>query len=152
MTDTPENKSVEDATPPADPKQTDKVALRASQAGMRFIAQTHIYNGGSWERLEQFIADSYHDDLLEQQPVDGRLQMFKVTHEKIGRWKVKQVVGTHEHRVVVVVETERGEHPYFLVDVVVEEDYPHKITAYSHQPLEPATSEAVETPKAEDTE
>ncbi|MEO0595114.1 MAG: hypothetical protein AAF126_03295 [Chloroflexota bacterium] len=130
----------QDNQPPADPKQTDKVALRASQAGMRFIAQTHIYNGGNWERMQNFIRDSYHDEMLENQPVDGRLQMFQVTQEKVGRWKVKQVVGTHEHRVVVVVETERGEHPYFLVDVVVEEDYPHKITAYSHQPLEPAPS------------
>ena len=116
---------------------TDKIALRASQAGMRFIAQTHIYNSGNWERMTQFIKDSYSETMLEDQPADGRLQMFKTTQEKIGRLKVKQVVGTHEERVVVVVETETGEHPYFLVDLVVEEDYPHKIIAYTHQPLEP---------------
>ena len=120
---------------------TDKVALRASQAGMRFIAQTHIYNSGNWERLEQFIHDSYSEAMLEEQPAEGRLQMFQTTQAKIGRLKVKQVVGTHEERVVVVVETETGEYPYFLVDLVVEEEYPHKIIAYSHQPLEAKAEE-----------
>jgi hypothetical protein len=120
-----------------DPLARDKIALRASQAGMRFIAQTHIYNSGNWERLEQFITDSYSEAMLEEQPVAGRLSMFQTSSEKIGRLKVKQVVGTHKERVVVVVETETGEHPYFLVDLVVEKDYPHKIIAYSHQPLEP---------------
>lgn len=130
MSDNPEQQT-------QDPTANDKVTLRASQAGMRFIAQTHIYNGGNWERLEQFISDSYSEAMLEDQPVSGRLSMFQTTHEKIGRLKVKQVVGTHKERVVVVVEVETGEHPYFLVDLVVEEDYPHKIIAYSHQPLEP---------------
>lgn len=123
--------------PEQDRLATDKIALRASQAGMRFIAQTHIYNSGNWERMTQFIKDSYSETMLENQAAEGRLQMFKTTQEKIGRLKVKQVVGTHEERVVVVVETEIGEHPYFLVDLVVEEDYPHKIIAYTHQPLEP---------------
>ncbi|MEO1289144.1 MAG: hypothetical protein AAFV93_15375 [Chloroflexota bacterium] len=115
----------------------DKIALRASQAGMRFIAQAHIYNGGNWERLQQFIRDSYSEAMLETQPVEGRLSMFQTTFDKVGRLKVKQVVATHEHRVVIVVQTETGEHPFFLVDLVVEEDYPHKIISYSHQPLEP---------------
>jgi uncharacterized protein with GYD domain len=120
-----------------DPLLRDKIALRASQAGMRFIAQTHIYNSVNWERLETFIADSYHADKLAEQAAENRLDIFKTTYEKVGRMKVKQVVGTHEYRVVVVVEVERGEMPYFLVDMVVEEEYPHKVVAYSHQPLQP---------------
>lgn len=131
MTDNPEQQEQQQDT-----LANDKIALRASQAGMRFIAQTHIYNGGNSERLGQFIADSYSEAMLEEQLVEGRLAMFQTTREKIGRLKVKQVVATAEHRVVVVVETETGEHPYFLVDLVVEEDYPHKIIAYSHQPLQ----------------
>ena len=115
----------------------DKIALRASQAGMRFIAQTHIYNSTNWERLQTFIADSYHAEKLEEQPAENRLDIFKTTFDKVGRMKVKQVVATHEHRVVVVVEVELGDMPYFLVDMVCEEEYPHKITAYSHQPLQP---------------
>lgn len=122
----------------AQPQAPDKLALRASQAGMRFIAQTHIYNGAAWERLQQFIADSYHPEQLEQQAAEGRLNSFRTTHEKVGRWKVKQVVAVHEHRAVVVVEVEHGDAQFFLVDLVVEEEYPHHITAYSHQPMQPA--------------
>jgi hypothetical protein len=120
-----------------DPLVRDKIALRASQAGMRFIAQTHIYNSTNWERLKQFIADSYHADKLEEQGAEHRLDIFKTSYEKVGRMKVKQVVATHEHRVIVVVEVELGDMPYFLVDMVVEEEYPHKIISYSHQPLQP---------------
>ena len=120
-----------------DPLIRDKVVLRASQAGMRFIAQSHIYNTGNWERLQSFIADSYHVDKLAEQAAEHRLDIFKTTFDKVGRMKVKQVVGTHEHRAIVVVEVEHGELPYFLVDIAVEEEYPHKIIAYSHQPLQP---------------
>lgn len=130
----------ETQSPPQDAKAQDKVALRASQAGMRFIAQTHIYNSSAWERLAQFIADSYHPDQLELQAAEGRLSSFKTTQEKVGRWKVKQVVAAHEHRAVVVVEVERGDTDFFLVDVVVEADYPHRITAYNHRPMTPTGS------------
>jgi hypothetical protein len=119
-----------------DPLIRDKVALRASQAGMRFIAQTHIYNSNNWERLETFIKDSYQAEKLEEQAAEHRLGIFQTTFDKVGRMKVKQVVATHEHRVIVVVEVERGDMPYFLADMVVEEEYPHKIIAYSHQPLQ----------------
>lgn len=121
-----------------DPMYRDKFVLRASQAGMRFMAQTHIYNSLNWERLRQYISDSYHEEQLEQQNVEGRLQVFQTFYEKVGRVKIKQVVGTHEERVVVAVETEKGEPQFFLVDIVVEEDYPHKIIAYSHQAMTPA--------------
>jgi hypothetical protein len=120
-----------------DPMYRDKFFLRASQAGMRFMAQTHIYNSLNWERLRQFITDSYHEEQLEQQAIDERIQVFQTFYEKVGRVKIKQVVGTHEERVVVVVETEKGDPQYFLVDIAVEEDYPHKIIAYSHQVMNP---------------
>lgn len=120
-----------------DPLIRDKIALRASQAGMRFIAQCHIYNSSNWERLQTFISESYQAEKLEEQAAENRLDIFKTTFGKVGRMKVKQVVGTHEHRAVIVVEVEHGEMPFFLVDIAVEEDYPHKIIAYSHQPLQP---------------
>ena len=126
----------EHQAPPTDEKTTDKVALRASQAGMRFIAQTHIYNSGNWERLEEFIRSSYQNEQLEEQPVESRLQVFKTTYEKIGRMKVKQVVAANEHHVIVITETEKMD-GFFYIEVQVEEDYPHKITFYMHRPLQP---------------
>ncbi len=127
-------------TPQQDPngvqQSQDVLVLRASQAGMRFIAQTHIYNGGNWERLRQFIADSYHDERLAEHSVEGRLQMFQTTQEKAGRMRVKQVVAANEHQIVVITEAEK-DGDFFLVELLVEEDYPHKITGYQHRPLQP---------------
>src|SRR5688572_10171720 len=84
----------------------DKLALRKSQAGMRFIAQMHIYNGGDWGRLDAFIRDSYHNDMLEAQSVIERIQILMNVYDKLGRVKVKQVVGTSEHQAIVVIEAE----------------------------------------------
>lgn len=119
-----------------DPLAQDKIALRKSQAGMRFIAQMTIYNTSNWERLDQFIKDSYHADILEEQSAESRLQVFKTTFEKIGRMRVKQVIATNEHHSVIAMETEKGG-AFFYIEVRVEEDYPHKITFYLHQPLQP---------------
>lgn len=121
---------------PQDEKQQDKVALRASQAGMRFIAQMTIYNSENYDRLRTFIADSYHDEQLEQQGVDSRLQVFRTTMERVGKMRVKQVMATNEHHIVVIMETQETD-DFFYVEMQVEEDYPHKITHYVHYPLQP---------------
>lgn len=120
-----------------DEKQQDKVALRASQAGMRFIAQMTIYNAEKWERLETFIGDSYHDDLLEQMNTESRLNMFKTTYDKVGKMRVKQVMATNEHHVIVVMETEHTD-DFFYIELKCEDDYPHKITHYMHAPMQAA--------------
>lgn len=119
--------------------EQDKLALRASQAGMRFIAQTHIYNQANWQRLHTFISDSYKAELLEQEDTDARLAIFQNLYEQVGRQKVKQVLATHEHHVIVVTETER-EGAFYYVEVQVEDDYPHQITAFMQQPLHEVAS------------
>jgi hypothetical protein len=126
-------------TPSHDPLAVDKVALRASQAGMRFIAQMTIYNSANWERLTRFIAESYHPAQLEEQPVESRLQMFQTTFERIGRMKVKQVIATNEHHVIIVLEVEKMPDLFYL-ETKVEEEYPHRIVAYMHAPLRPSGS------------
>lgn len=122
-------------TMPTDQKEIDKLALRASQAGMRLIAQTHIYNGMNWERLAQFISDSYHPDTLEEQPVESRVAVFKTSSERAGRLRIKQVLATNEHHVILVLEAEKMD-GLFYQEMKVEEEYPHRITAYMHQPLQ----------------
>jgi len=128
-----------DESPQQDRLAVDKIALRASQAGMRFIAQMTIYNTGNWERLQQFIADSYHAEQLEQQSVESRLQVFKTTFERVGRMKVKQVIATNEHHAIIALEVEKTPDLFYL-ETKVEEDYPHRIIAYMHAPLKPAGS------------
>ena len=107
----------------------DKLALRVSQAGMRFIAQMTIYNSGDFERLRQYIAESYHPDLLAQESVEDRLAIFREQYDTIGKVRVKQVVGSGKHHVIVVLGTE-NEEGYLLNEMQVEEDYPHLITVF----------------------
>src|SRR5450432_2431594 len=104
----------------------DKFALRISQAGMRFIAQMTIYNSGKFDRLRTFLVESYHPDLLAQESVEDRLGAFRAQYDSLGRIRVRQVIGTGEHHVIVLLEAERLE-GYWLVDLTVEEDYPHRI-------------------------
>ena len=105
----------------------DKIALRSSQAGMRFIAQMTIYNSGSFERLKQFLLESYHPDLLAQEDIDERLDDFRYQYETLGKVRVRQVVGMGKHHVIVLLEVEKSDE-FFLNDMQVEEDYPHRVS------------------------
>jgi hypothetical protein len=113
----------------------DVMALRISQAGMRFIAQMTIYNSGDFERLRTFIAESYHPDLLLLESADERLAAFRDQRTRIGKLRVQQVIGTAKHHVVVMLESQKLD-DYFLNDLTVEEDYPHLIQEYSLVVLE----------------
>jgi hypothetical protein len=108
----------------------DVTALRISQAGMRFIAQMTIYNSGDFERLRTYIAESYHPDLLLRESIDERLAAFREQRERVGKLRVQQVIGTAKHHVLVMLESQHLE-DYFLTDLTVEEDYPHRIQEYS---------------------
>ncbi|MEO8394281.1 MAG: hypothetical protein ABI700_14920 [Chloroflexota bacterium] len=107
----------------------DKLALRISQAGMRFIAQMTIYNSGDFERLRQYIEESYHPDVLVQESLEDRLAIFREQYATIGKVRIKQVVGSGKHHVIVVLGTER-EDGYLINEMQVEEDYPHRIIVF----------------------
>jgi hypothetical protein len=113
----------------------DKLALRISQAGMRFIAQMTIYNSGNFERLRRFIAESYHPDLLKEEPVDTRLDEFRASYDAIGKVRVRQVIGTGKHQVIVLLEAEQAD-DYFLGELKVEEDYPHRIIEFRQSAID----------------
>ncbi|MEO8377921.1 MAG: hypothetical protein ABI579_09650 [Candidatus Sumerlaeota bacterium] len=107
----------------------DKLALRVSQAGMRFIAQMTIYNSGDFERLRKYIEESYHPDMLAQESVEDRIAIFREQYDRIGKVRIKQVVGGGKHHVIVVLGTEREE-GYLVNEMQVEEDYPHRIIVF----------------------
>lgn len=109
--------------------EQDKLALRASSAGMRFIAQTHLYNSGDPQRLRQFIADSYHATLLDEESVDQRLDTFQTFFNQIGRMKVKQVLAANKEHVIVILEAEKDA-GFFYSELKVEDDYPHHILLF----------------------
>ena len=107
----------------------DKLTLRASQAGMRFIAQMTIYNSGDFEPLRTYVAESYHPQLLVEHSAEEWLGEFREWQQDAGKVKVQQVVGASKHQVVVLLASERAD-DFWLCDLTVEEDYPHRITQY----------------------
>lgn len=121
-----------------DPLGPDKLALRKSQAGMRFIAQMHLYNQENPDRLRQFIEDSYNDDLLAAQDVEQRLDELLSQVGRLGKLRVKQVLAANEHHVVVIMEAQNAPGFYYS-EFKVEPDYPHKITFYLFQPMQEVT-------------
>lgn len=115
--------------------EADKLALRASPAGMRYIAQMHLYNQDNWARLHQFINDSYHADLLIQADAPQRLADLQAQYAAIGKLKIKQVLATQEHHVIVVAQAQNAA-GFFYTEMKVEAEYPHKITLYMFTPLQ----------------
>ena len=109
----------------------DKLALRISQAGMRFIAQMTIYNSGDFQRLRQYIDESYHPDLLADQSAEARVEEFRQRYQALGRLRVQQVIGTGKHHVIVLLRAQNDDELY-LNQLKVEEDYPHLIVENQH--------------------
>lgn len=119
----------------------DKQALIRSQAGMRLIALLTILNAvdvtgtpPDLTRLRQFIADSFHADLLLAVDAEARAAALAADRLREGRTRIIQVLGYDPHHVVVLSETERGEY-YFLDDLAVEADYPHRIIRFERAPM-----------------
>ncbi|MAS32397.1 MAG: hypothetical protein CL610_00225 [Anaerolineaceae bacterium] len=111
----------------------DKGALVTSNAGMRLIAQQTLLNRGDADRLRHFIRESYTPDALETQSVDDRLADLQQT----GKQRVFQVLAVDKHQALVLMQAQRDEGLY-MTQINVEEDYPHRITVYSQQPLNEA--------------
>lgn len=103
---------------------------------MRLIAQQTLLNGGDAERLRLFISDSYAASALEAQPAESWLNELQAA----GRLRVFQVLAADKHRAVVLMQAQRDEALY-MVELAVEEDYPHKITICTYQPLQEGVDE-----------
>lgn len=112
---------------------TDQAALGKSHAGLRLIAQLRLFNQADFPRLRKFITEGYHAEALEEQRLSERLAALRLLHAEHGRLRVNQAIAVDPHHVVVMAQTERG--GYVLLDLMVEEEYPHRITAFSSAPL-----------------
>lgn len=113
---------------------SDKGALVTSSAGMRLIAQQTLLNRGDWARLRDFIQDSYTAEALAAQPVEARLAELEALMAQVGKLRVYQVVGAGKHQVVALMQGQR-EPLLYLMEMAVEEDFPHRILRYAQQPL-----------------
>lgn len=99
--------------------------LVPSNAGMRLIAQLSIFNKGDFNRLRDYITENYAPEALEFASVKSRLVEFKAVYRMAGKMRIDRVIAVDKHQALVVTEGERGD--FYMVQVSVSEDYPHKV-------------------------
>jgi hypothetical protein len=116
-------------------QELNKETLKRSAAGMRLIALLTIYNSGDSGRLRTFVTDNYHQLLLESEPAGVWMGMFRLWRTTIGRLRVRQALAADKYHVVVLMEGERAE-TLFLLDIMVEEEHPHRIIHLTQEALE----------------
>lgn len=99
--------------------------LIPSNAGMRLIAQTTLFNKGDFDRLCTYISDNYAEIALEAASVKARLAEFKALYRMAGKMRIDRVVAIDKHTALVILESERG--GFYMLQMVVSGDYPHKV-------------------------
>lgn len=107
-----------------------KQLLGQSAAGMRLIAQMTLYNRAEFGRLKEYVSEYYHPTLLEEQPVSRWIAVLKAQYRLVGKLHIRQVVGTDKYEVIVLTESERGQ-GFQVVNLAVEEDYPHRVVRFN---------------------
>lgn len=112
---------------------SDKDILARSHAGVRLIALATFYNKGDFQRIRAYMKEHYTEEALEASPVALRLAEMREQFRNEGKVRVRQLVAHDKHHVVVLLETQNG--GMLLEDLVVEEDYPHKISSHTRQSL-----------------
>ncbi len=111
-----------------------RTLLGATPVGRRFIAMMMIYNSQNLERLRTFIAESFSPELLEESPVEARLEQFVALFEANGKVRVQQVIVSEKHNTTLLLQAQNAD-VFFYVEFIVQEDYPHHIIRYIHQPM-----------------
>ncbi len=99
--------------------------LVPSNAGMRLIAQLSIFNKGDFNRLRDYITENYDPQALEFASAKARLVEFKAVYKMSGKMRIDRVIAVDKHQALVVTEGERGD--FYMMQVSVSEDYPHKV-------------------------
>lgn len=107
-----------------------KQVLTQNAAGMRLIVLMTLYNSANFPRLKTYIADSYHPSLVEEQPVSAHLAVLKAQRRLSGKTRIRQMIAIDKYQVVVLMESEH-DRVLTLVDLAVEEEYPHLITRFN---------------------
>lgn len=110
---------------------SDKDILARSHAGVRLIALATFYNKGDFQRIRAYMKEHYTVAALDVSPIALRLAEMREQFRNEGKVKVRQLVAHDKYHVVVLLETQHG--GLLLEDLVVEQEYPHKISGHTRQ-------------------
>ena len=111
--------------------------LAGSNAGMRLVAQCGLLKRGDMARLKDFVRTGYTEAALQECAADERLAALQADQARYGPLKPMQVLALEKHHALVLMQG-RGDGAYLLCELTVEEDYPHRITAFSQRAMGPS--------------
>lgn len=103
-----------------------RAALGRTPVGRRLIALLTIFNNRDLERLRQYTVESFKASPHEQ------LAAFDQLFAQTGKLRVHQIVVSDEHRVALLTQAQTDD-AFYVCEMAVESDYPHKITEFSHR-------------------
>ena len=113
----------------------DKSALVTNSAGMRLIAQQTLLNRGDFDRLRAYIDDNYTASALEAESAEDRLTALQALMAQAGKLRVYQLLASDKYQVVVLMEPQQDD-GFYIADITVEEEFPHRVSSYSIQRME----------------
>lgn len=105
-----------------------KETLSKTKAGRRFVGFMRALNSGDPDMLRAqmlYIADK----ALEAHSSDIWYAQLQYIHAITGGLKAVQVVASDEYQVVVLMQAHKDNRLH-LIDMIVEEEYPHKVIQF----------------------
>ncbi len=106
--------------------------LAGSNAGLRLIAQCSLLKRGDDTRLRNFLRTGYTEAALREQSAAQRLAALQAVQARYGPLKPRQALALEQHHALVLMQAGQGD-TFLLCELRVEEDYPHRITAFSQR-------------------
>lgn len=106
--------------------------LAGSNAGMRLVAQCGLLKRGDVARLKDFMRRGYTEAALQDCAADERLAALQADQARYGPLKPMQVLALEKHHALVLMQGQGGD-VFLLCEMTVEEDYPHRVTAFSQR-------------------
>lgn len=105
-----------------DAKQT----LTRTKAGRRFMGFMRTLNKGDESEIRALVQTSITDEALNAHSADVWAAQLLYIRASTGGLRVVNVIGEDEYRVVVLMQAQNNERLH-IVDMAVEEDYPHRV-------------------------
>jgi hypothetical protein len=100
--------------------------LTRTKAGRRFMGFMRTLNKGDEAEIRALVQTSITDEALEAHSADVWAAQLLYIHAITGGLRVVNVIGEDEYRVIVMMQAQKNERMH-IIDMAVEEDYPHRV-------------------------
>jgi len=106
-----------------------KIQLGKTKAGRRFMGFMRTFNSGDPAAIETALQDAITEESLEKHDVATWLAQMQYIYSITEGLRVFQVLASDEYQVVVLMQAQKDDRLH-IIEMVVSEDYPHKIAAF----------------------